>query len=334
MRHKSGTIRIGISGWRYAPWRGLFYPPGLPQRRELAFASRHFPSIELNGSFYSLQTPQSYARWYAETPPGFVFAVKGSRYLTHLLQLNDIDKALPNFFASGLFELREKLGPLCWQLPPRMRYDPEKLERFFDALPRSTAEALALARRHDARTKGRVTLEIDADRPLRHAVEVRHESFVSEDFVRRLRRHRIAAVFADTAQRWPYFEDLTADFAYVRLHGDAELYVSGYGEAALDRWAERIQAWSRGCAAPEPRLIAAAGRARGPLDVYCYFDNDSKVKAPVDARSLMRRLGLSWAQENADEEQAAALRRRLPRRPGQRAIAGSRDGAAARRRRG
>ena len=182
------TIRIGISGWRYAPWRGVFYPGTLPQRRELEFASRAFPTIEINGSFYSLQYPFSYDAWYRETPPDFVFAIKGGRYITHMLRLKNFDTALANFFASGIFNLREKIGPFLWQFPPQFRYDEERFENFFAALPRTLASALSIARRRDARMKGRCRLGIDCDRPLRHAVEIRHESFISETFIAQLRR--------------------------------------------------------------------------------------------------------------------------------------------------
>ena len=288
-------IRIGISGWRYGPWRGKFYPRQLAQRRELEYASRSFPSIEINVSFYSLQRPECYERWYRETPPGFVFAVKGSRYITHMKRLRDIDAPLANFFASGVFNLREKLGPILWQFPPNFRYEPERLERFFELLPRDTEDALALARRRDARVKGRSRLAIDANRRMRHAMEVRHESFLEESFVRLLRRYGVALVVADTARKWPYREDLTSDFVYMRLHGDKKIYYSGYTDKALDRWAGRIRAWSRG---REPRdahrISKSPPRRRRERDVFCYFDNDAKVKAPVDARSLMAKLRLTW----------------------------------------
>ncbi len=287
------TIRIGISGWRYAPWRGVFYPGDLPQRRELEFASRAFSTIEINGSFYSLQYPFSYDAWYRDTPPGFVFAIKGGRYITHMLRLKDFDTALANFLASGIFNLREKIGPFLWQFPPQFRYEEERFENFFAALPRTLERALAIARRRDARMKGRCRLGIDCDRPLRHAVEIRHASFVSEAFTAQLRRHNIALVVADTAGKWPYYEDVTADFVYVRLHGDKELYVSGYTDEALERWAERIRAWARGGERPDAKRMSA--QPAEPLharDVYCYFDNDVKVRAPVDAHALMRKLGL------------------------------------------
>ena len=291
-----GSIRIGISGWRYEPWRGIFYPKDLAQRRELEFASRAFPTIEINGSFYSLQRPESYAAWYRETPPGFVFAIKGGRYITHMLRLVNAERALANFFASGIFNLREKIGPFLWQFPAHFHYDEERFENFFAMLPRNLESALSIARRRDARMTGRCRLGIDCDRPLRHAVEIRHESFANGKFVAQLRRHGIALVVADTAGKWPYYEDLTADFVYIRLHGDAELYVSGYTTAALERWASRIRTWARGGELADARLISTkrAPKQRS-RDVYCYFDNDVKVRAPVDAHTLMRKLGLPVA---------------------------------------
>ncbi len=285
-------IRIGISGWRYAPWRGSFYPADLPQREELEYVSRRFPTLEINGSFYSLQRPESYAQWYAQTPPGFVFSLKGGRYITHMRRLRDIEEPLANFFASGLFNLREKLGPLLWQFPPNFRYDRARLEQFFRLLPRDTATACSLARRRAAWMKGRVRLAIDARRPLRHAVEVRHESFLDPSFIAQLRAHRIALVIAENAGEWPMPEDVTADFIYIRLHGDKELYRSGYSDRALTRWARRIDAWHAGGEPADARRICAPmPPARKPRDVYCYFDNtDVKLRAPGDARSLMRKL--------------------------------------------
>jgi len=269
-------VRVGISGWRYAPWRGVFYPEGLAHRRELEYCATHFSTVEINGSFYSLQRPEYYAAWYRETPPGFVFAVKGSRYITHMLRLNDIEKPLANFYASGIFALEDKLGPFLWQFPEMFHFKPERLEAFFGLLPRTTKQALSLARKRDARMTSRARLAIGADRPLRHAVEVRHASFVNQDFISLLKKHRIGLVVADTAGRWPKMFDVTADFVYVRLHGDKLIYTSGYTSRALDEWAARIREWHR--------------RA----DVYVYFDNDAKVRAPYDAQALMRKLGLCW----------------------------------------
>jgi uncharacterized protein YecE (DUF72 family) len=288
------AIRIGISGWRYAPWRGVFYPEKLQQRRELEFASGVFPTIEINGSFYSLQSPKSWKTWHDETPPGFVFAVKGPRYITHLLRLREYETALANFLASGVLQLGSKLGPMLWQFPPNFRFDEERFENFFTHLPKDTDTALELARKRDrSRMSGRTALPTQPNRRLRHAVEIRHESFRDDAFVRLLRRHDVALVVADTAGRWPLLEDVTADFVYIRLHGDEELYVSGYTDEALDMWARRIDAWSRGAEPDDARKASSLKpRRRASRDVYCYFDNDAKVHAPFDAQTLAMKLGL------------------------------------------
>lgn len=290
----SGKIYVGISGWRYAPWRGVFYPKDLAHDRELEFASRALRSIEINGSFYSLQRPESYAAWHAATPPGFVFSVKGNRFITHIRRLRDIEEPLANVFASGLFNLKEKLGPLLWQFPPSFRYEPDVIEHFLRLLPHDTGQALALARKRGARMKGRSRLAIDANRPLRHAMEIRNKSFVDASFVALLRKYRVALVVADTAGKWPDCEDVTADFMYVRLHGEEELYASGYTDEALERWAARIRAWQAGGEPTDARRIVVDPDARAAArDVYCYFDNDVKVRAPFDARRLLDRLGLA-----------------------------------------
>jgi uncharacterized protein YecE (DUF72 family) len=288
------TVRIGISGWRYPPWRGVFYPKGLPQRRELEYAGRCFDSVEVNGSFYSLQMPASYAAWRDATPEGFVFAIKGPRYLTHMLRLRNIDTALANFLASGPLRLHDKLGPILWQFPPTLRYDPERFAAFLALLPTDTDGALRIARRRDVeRMRGRSALSIDHNRPLRHAVEVRHPSFCQPEFLAQLRHHGVAWVVADTAGKWPYAEDVTADFVYVRLHGDTELYASGYSDVALRHWADRIRHWAGGRESADARRIGPPAGCRRQRDVYCYFDNDAKVHAPFDARSLMRMLDRS-----------------------------------------
>lgn len=290
------AIRIGISGWRYPPWRGSFYPQGLPQAQELAYASRQVPTIEINGTFYALQRPEWFARWRDATPHGFVFSVKGTRFITHRLRLRNIETPLANFLASGLFELGEKLGPILWQFPPSMRFDEERFEHFLALLPRDTDAAARLAGRHDARMNGRAALQAGPCRPLRHAVEIRHDSFACPGFVAMLRAHGVALVTADTAGKWPLLEDATADFAYLRLHGDKVLYSSGYTDEALRRWAGRIRAWSRGHEPADARRAGPRpGQAYGPRDIYCYFDNDIKVKAPADARSLARLLDLPLA---------------------------------------
>lgn len=285
-------IYIGISGWRYVPWRGVFYPEKLSQARELEFASRALPSIELNGSFYALQRPESYAAWYDATPPHFVFSIKGNRYITHILRLQDIEKPLANVFASGVFNLREKLGPFLWQFPPSFRFEPKRLEHFLSLLPQDTEQALKLARRRDPRMKGRTRLAIDESRPMRHAMEIRNRSFIDPVFVELLRKYQVALVVADTAGKWPYCEDVTSDFLYLRLHGDKVLYASGYSEAALDRWARRIRAWSAGGEPADAQRIAGKSTRLKSRDVYCYFDNDIKVNAPFDARRLISKLGI------------------------------------------
>ncbi|HEU5469874.1 MAG TPA: DUF72 domain-containing protein [Actinophytocola sp.] len=271
-------IRVGTSGWLYPPWRGRFYPTGLPHRRELEYLAGLVNSVELNGSFYSLQRPASYQAWHAQTPDDFVFAVKGGRFITHMKRLREVETPLANFFASGPLALGAKLGPVLWQLPASLPYDPDLLAAFFALLPRDTATAARLAARHDERLAGRSWTTTDADRPLRHALEVRHPGFVDPSFLDLLRAHRIGLVIADTAGKFPYLEDVTADFAYVRLHGDEELYASDYSAAALDRWAGRVR-----------ELAAAAG------DVYVYFDNDIHAYAPHNAIALAGRLGLKPA---------------------------------------
>jgi uncharacterized protein YecE (DUF72 family) len=293
-RAAGGATYVGISGWTYPGWRGVFYPEGLAHRLELEYASRRLDSIEINGSFYSLQRPTSYAKWYDETPPGFVFAVKGSRFITHMLKLRNVETALPNFLASGVLRLREKLGPILWQFPERFPADLDRFARFLAALPQTSDQAAEIAARHDHRLDGRAWTEAEVSIPLRHAFEIRAADLLGPDFVALLREHGAALVSADTAGRWPYAEDLTADFVYVRLHGAEQLYTSGYSDEQLDWWAARIREWRRGrqpadasCVSP---VAPAAARAR---DVYVYFDNDAKVHAPFDAIRLRDRLARS-----------------------------------------
>lgn len=282
--------RIGISGWRYPPWRGVFYPEDLRQRDELHYASRQFNTIEINGSFYSLQSPANYQRWYDETPRGFVFAVKAPRYVTHIKRLKNAEQGLANFFASGVLGLKEKIGPILWQLPPSLRYDEEKLESFLQQLPRNSEILADMAREHDD-TVEKVIVKADRKRAIRHAMEVRHASFVNETFIAQLRRHDVALVVADTADKWPFLEDVTASFMYLRLHGDKVLYASGYSNAALNRWCKHIDAWRKGSEPKDAtRCSDTKPRKRASRDVYCYFDNDTKVKAPFDARKLAEKL--------------------------------------------
>lgn len=265
---------MGISGWAYPEWRGGFYPIGLARRDELAYAARQLTSIEINGSFYSLQRPSSYATWREQTRDDFVFAVKGGRFITHMKRLVGVESALANFFASGVLALGAKLGPILWQLPPTLEFDTERLANFFALLPRTTTEAAALASHHDAKVPVERALTVtDRDRPIRHALEVRHHSFTAPEAADLLRAHDVAFVVADTAGRFPFVEECTSTFVYVRLHGDVELYASGYSDAALDGWATKIARWTR-----------------ADLDVYVYFDNDVEGHAPFDALALLRRV--------------------------------------------
>ena len=293
-RGPAARIRIGISGWRYPPWRGTFYPDDLPQRAELEFASGKLPVIEINGTFYSLQRPESFDLWYRQTPADFLFTLKAPRYITHIRRLKGVEQPLANWFASGIFALQEKLGPMVWQLPPNFKYDRQRLSDFLDLLPADTAEAAAMARKRDAFMKGRTRLAIDVNRPLRHAIEVRNESFACAEFVELLRKHNVALVISESARQWPMIHDVTADFIYMRLHGDKALYRSGYSDKALDRWARRIAAWARGSEPADAKRVAGKGApARGARDVYCFFDNtDVKLRAPFDAQTLMKKLRL------------------------------------------
>lgn len=286
-----GEIRIGISGWHYPPWRGRFYPKNLPQKQELHYASRQFNAIEINGTFYGQQTPKSFAAWAEATPPDFVFAVKGPRFITHIRRLRDARLPLANFFASGLLGLGTKLGPIFWQLPPSFRFDTDRINDFLGLLPHDTDAAVRLARQHDGHLRSRAFLAIDRRRPLRHAMEIRHESFRDAAFIRLLRAHRVALVVADTVE-WPRLMDLTADFVYCRLHGSEELYASGYGPRALTRWAGRIAAWRQGREAPAAeRVMGPSARRKDGRDVFVFFDNDKKALAPVNARSLVKKVG-------------------------------------------
>jgi uncharacterized protein YecE (DUF72 family) len=266
--------RVGISGWSYPGWRGDFYPKGVPQKRELEYAAERLTSIEVNGSFYALQKPRSYLDWRARTPDDFVFSVKAPRFITHMKKLSDIEAPLANFLASGLLALGPKLAPVLWQLPPTLRFDPGRMSEFFELLPRSTTAASEVGGRHDERvTEDREYLRVDTDRPLRHAVEVRHESFATQAAIDLAYEHDIALVIADSAGKWPAFDVVPGGLAYLRLHGADELYTSGYTADALDRWATRVSGW-----------------LEDGVDCFVYFDNDAKVRAPYDAMGLIDRL--------------------------------------------
>ena len=262
------ALRVGTSGWRYPPWRGRFYPRGLPQRRELAHLASRLPAVEVNGTFYSLTRPSACDEWRRAVPFDFTFALKGSRYVTHMLKLRDVRVPLANFFASGILRLGAQLGPFLWQLPPTVRFDEDRAAAFFALLPRDVAEAERTARRHDGRVTGRACLTAPDGRThrLRHALEVRHGSWLTDAAIDLLRRYDVALVAADAAGRHPFALRDTASFRYVRLHGSTELYRSRYSDAELVTWARRVRRW------------LGAGQ-----DAYVFFDTTDKLHAPGDA---------------------------------------------------
>jgi uncharacterized protein YecE (DUF72 family) len=268
---KRGRAFIGTSGWNYPHWRGLFYPRGLRQRDELAYLAGQLSSVEVNGTFYSLTRPDACAAWRAMAPAGFPFAIKGSRYITHMLKLGKFQRPLGNFFAQGILRLGAQLGPILWQLPPMLPFSATRVRPFLAALPGDMAAAERWARKHDARTTGRASLTAPDGRRLRlrHAVEPRHASWFEPEALALLRAHDVALVDADTAGRHPVARETTASFAYLRLHGSTVLYASRYTDEELARWAARV------------RELRAGGR-----DVYVYFDNDAHAYAPLDALRL------------------------------------------------
>lgn len=282
-------VEIGISGWTYEGWRGTFYPEKLAHKKELSFASTELPTIEINGTFYGLQRPNSYERWYKLTPPDFIFSVKANRYITHVKRLNDVEIPMANFFASGPLCLKEKLGPFLWQFPPSMKFDPDKFEAFLKLLPKDFKEAAKLGVKNTLKAD-RQYLEVEKNYSLKHAVEVRHMSFLDPLFVELLRKYNVAIVFADTAGKWPYLEDITSDFVYVRLHGDEELYVSGYDDKTLDFWSERIRKWKNGLEPKDRMTMTDEHPKKIERDVFVYFDNDVKTRAPFDAKTLIQKV--------------------------------------------
>lgn len=272
----------------------------------------HCNSIEINGTFYSTQRPSSYRTWYKQTPEDFVFSVKCPRYVTHIRRLKEIEGPIANFFASGVLLLDDKLGPFLWQLPPSLPFDPERLAAFFELLPRDMSEAARVAKKHDKYLSD-VWLKAARNRPLRHALEVRHSSFMTSEFVTLLRKYDIAVVVADTAGKWPLIQEVTSDFIYVRLHGDEELYVSGYTDEALRAWEKKLRTWHRGgnLAAPH-RLIAPAPASVVGRDIFVYFDNDVKVRAPYDAMRLAHSLGIGPAPDEPPAIESIAEKPRAP----------------------
>jgi uncharacterized protein YecE (DUF72 family) len=288
--NQRGQIRIGIAGWRYDEWRGTFYPEDLAQKRELEYASRQLNSIELNGTFYSTQRPQSFQQWSKDTPDDFVFSIKGSQFITHIRKIENVETALANFLAQGLLRLGKKLGPILWQFPPNFSIDLPRLEHFFKLLPRTQKQAAAYARQRDEWMASRSWLEVEEDLPLHHAVETRHKSFAIPEYISLLRENNVALVVADTV-KLPVMMDVTADIVYCRLHGSEKLYPNGYTTEAIDVWARRVIAWSRGEEVTDgTRIHSDPGPKRDTRDVFVYFDDDVKVRAPFDAMSLSKRI--------------------------------------------
>ncbi len=288
--NEQGQIRIGIAGWRYDEWRGTFYPEDLAQKRELEYASRQLNSIELNGTFYSTQKPQSFQAWSKGTPDDFVFAIKGSQFITHVRKLENVEGALANFLAQGMLRLGRKLGPILWQLPPQTSFNAERIEQFLKLLPHTQRQAAAYAKQRDEWMASRSWLEVEEDLPLRHAMESRHKSFATPEYIELLRKYGVALVVADSV-KWPVMMDTTADFVYCRLHGSDKVYPDGYTPKAIDMWARRVIAWSRGEEVTDgTRIHQEPGPQQASRDVYVYFDDDNKVRAPFDAQSMSKRV--------------------------------------------
>ena len=264
---QSGSrIRVGIGGWTFAPWRKNFYPDGLPQRRELEFASRHVTAIEINGTFYSPQKPDTYARWRDETPPGFVFSLKAPKFITHGRDLAKAGPAATDFI-DGVLHLGDRLGPLLWQFPPSRRFDADELARFIEQLPTQSDS-----------------------RPLRHVLEVRHASFACAEYLALARRYRVATVFTDSPDH-PSFADLSGDFVYARLMRSRADCGTGYPADELDRWAERLRQWSQGDEPDDlPRIAPTVPAERTARDVYAYFISAAKERNPAAAQGLLSRL--------------------------------------------
>ena len=267
MKTKFGQIRVGIGGWSFEPWRGVFYPKGLPQAKELAYASAHLTSIEINSTFYGSQKPETFRKWARETPADFVFSVKGSRFVTNRRVLAEAGDSIKRFLESGVLELGDKLGPFLWQFAPTKKFDPADFEAFLELLP--------------AKLDGR---------RLRHAVEVRHESFRAPSFVALLRKFAIPVVYSEH-QTYPEIADTTGDFVYARLQKGKDSIPTAYPPKALDRWAERCRTWAKGGAPTDLPLVESKRLARAPTrDVFVYFIHEGKVRAPAAAMALIERL--------------------------------------------
>lgn len=282
----AGRIRTGIAGWVFEGWRrGAFYPEGLKQKDELAYASRALTTIEINSTFYSHQKAASFENWAAQTPDDFVFPVKGHQGITHIKRLKDVETLLANFFASGPLALGKRLGPFVWQLPPNMKFDAERIETFLNLLPHDADALVALGRKHDEKTKS-PWLDVTGIDRVRHAIEVRHASFADAAFVEMMRAANVAMVVADT-EAWPNL-DLTADFVYCRLQGAPGS--DHYEPADIDRWARRARAWSAGEPMTDGPLVMPTPAPSLPRDVFVHFVSTDKEHAPRNAIALAERL--------------------------------------------
>jgi uncharacterized protein YecE (DUF72 family) len=265
-RSTTGRIYIGVGGWTFEPWRGTFYPDKLPQKRELEYAASQLTSIEINGTYYGSQKPESFARWHDETPDGFVFALKGSRFTTNRRVLAEAGESIERFFNSGVLELKEKLGPISWQFMPTKKFDAADFEAFLKLLPK----------------------RIDG-RAIRHAVEVRHESFKVPEFVAMARSHGVAIVVAGDSA-YPQIADVTASFVYARIMGTQEKEKLGYPKKALDAWAARAAAWTAG-KTPSGLDVVAPAKADGKArDVFLYVISGHKALNPAAAKALIERV--------------------------------------------
>ncbi len=263
----SGHIRIGVGGWTFEPWRGVFYPPGLAQARELDYASRHLTSIEINGTYYGSQSPQTFRKWRDATPEGFVFSVKGSRFVTNRKVLAEAGESIRRFVDQGILELEDRLGPLLWQLAPTKKFDRDDLAAFLDLLPPEAG-----------------------GRTLRHVVEARHDSFCTPQFIDLLRERNIGVVYAEHAT-YPQIADVTADFVYARLQKGSDDIEAAYPEAALDAWAGRFKTWASGGWPDDlPPVDDAHAPAKTPRDVFAYVIHEGKVRAPAAAMALIDRV--------------------------------------------
>jgi len=284
---------VGISGWTFPGWEGTFYPEDLVKRRQLEYASRQLNSLEINGTFYSLQRPTTFQKWHDETPEGFLFAVKAPQFITHVLRLKECFEPLANFFASGLLCLGPKLGPILWQFPPNVKLKDDRFEKFLEWLPQNSKAAGKLAKQHGKKVEGREFTKVTGDFPVRHAFEFRHPSFLDPGFLKLLKAHNVAFVCAhEGGPKAPYLEEPTADFAYVRLHGDAKGYGKGYPEREIAKWATRARAWNK-----------------GKRDAFIYFSNEAKEYSPTGALKLLNKLGIVWQPDAEAERSKVALAR-------------------------